>query len=61
MNLLAAKVLLFIQFGGDLEAFDVFVGLDGGFSAGTCSYYRLTIMRVGTVTGGEDAGDNGER
>ena len=47
--------LLFHAFGGDLEAFDVFVGLDGGFGAGAGSNNGLSVMGIGAVTGSKNA------
>ena len=41
-----------------LQTFDIFICLDSGFGAGTCSYYRLTIMRISAVTGGKNTGED---
>ena len=39
--------LLFHAVGGDLEAFDVFVGLDGSFGAGAGGDDGLAVMGIG--------------
>ena len=43
---------------GDLEAFDVFIGFDGGFSAAACCNHCLAVMGIGAVACGEDTGED---
>ena len=40
------------------EGFDVLIGFDGGFGAGTGSDDGLSVVGIGTVAGGEDAGED---